>query len=151
MSDLRDAIRETWDRALDEDRVVSIPTLSSDFIAMNRDLVNAQADVLIRRAVIRAFTALARADADASGQLSLFGFPSVIAVPAQDRDDEYDYMRTAKATFADLEAGESIRVANVVAAQAKLDAYRGALERVRSEMEGTSRTLADVLAGPVPA
>lgn len=146
MSDFRSAVREAWEAALDDDRAVSIPVITDDFIEANGLLVREYSDVLIRRALIKEFTALARGAADATGQMTLFGFPSVIAIPATDRDTEYDYMRTAKATFADLEAGESVWVANVVAAQAKLDAYRGALERVRPSMEGTDRTLADVLA-----
>lgn len=145
MSDFRTAVREAWDTALDDDRVVSIPALTDDFISANALLVREHSDVLIRRAVIKEFTALARGAADATGQLSLFGFPSVIAIPAGDRSDEYDYMRTTNATFADLEAGEAVRVANVEAAQARLDAYRGALEKVRPSMEGTGLTLADVL------
>lgn len=146
MSDFRAAVREAWEAALDDDRSVSIPVVADDFIEANEMLVREYSDVLIRRALIKEFTALARGAADSTGQMTLFGFPSVIAIPASDRDDEYDYMRTAKATFADLEAGESVRVANVVAAQAKLDSYRGALERVRPAMEGSERTLADVLA-----
>jgi hypothetical protein len=68
-------------------------------------------------------------------QLSFTGFgglPSAIAV--QHPDGTY-YVRADKATWPELLAGEDVRVSNVTAAQAKLDAYRDTLEQLSPFME----------------
>lgn len=147
-SELREAIRETWDRALDDGRVVAIGTVADEVIESNPELVEAEAKALIRRSIVRWIKDLARSEAEATGSLTLFGFPRVIAVPANgyaSEDDDYVYMRSLKATWPDIEAGEQLRIDNVRRAQARLDQYRGAKEEVRPLMEGTDRTLADAL------
>ena len=82
---------------------------------------------------------------DANLQLSLpgFDFPAVIAV----RDDKrVYYVLSANATLSELEAGELERIENVDAAQAKLDAYRSSLDRVRPTMlPNPSMTLGEAL------
>lgn len=148
MTDLRDVVRETWDQALDEGRVVAVGTVADKVIEDHTDLVQQEAAALIRRSIVRWIKDLARNEAEAAGALTLFGFPAVIAVPANgyaSDDDDYVYMRSLKATWPDIEAGELLRVDNVRRAQARLDQYRGAKEEVRPLMEGTSKTLADAL------
>lgn len=147
-SELREAVRAAWDEALDEGHVVVVGAVADRVIAEHADLVQQEADALIRRSLVRWVKDLARSEAEAAGDLTLFGFPAVIAVPANgyaSEDDEYVYMRSVNATWHDIEAGEQLRIDNVRRAQARLDQYRGAKEEVRPLMEGTDRTLADAL------
>jgi len=153
--DLKAVVRETWERALDKDRTVSVTVVVDQVIKEHGDLVEEEASYLIRRALIRWVKTLARTEAGESSDLTLFGFPTVIAIPTEpdpeaDPDDEpgdeYVYMRTAKAVWSEIESGEVIRVTNVRRAQDKLDQYRGAKEHVRPLMEGTGKTLAEALA-----
>ena len=80
-------------------------------------------------------------------QMSFVGFgglPSAIAV--QHPDGTY-YVRADKATWPELLAGEDVRVSNVTAAQAKLDAYRDTLEQLQPFMGyDNSVTVADAVA-----
>jgi hypothetical protein len=73
-------------------------------------------------------------DDEGDDQLSLpgLGLPSAIAV--QDPDGTY-YVRSDKATWSELLAGREVRLANVTAAQAKLDAYDESVETLRPFME----------------
>lgn len=151
MIDLRVAIRETWERELDQNRVVEIPSVARKVIGDYPDLVAEEQERLLFAAIVREIKQIARDETETSAQLSLFGFPAVIAIPVT--DDGFTYMRTVKATWEELLQGAGIREDNVRRAQSKLDTYRGALEHVRSAMEGTDRTFAEalVLLEPVPA
>lgn len=84
---------------------------------------------------------------DDDEQLAFAGFgglPSAIAV--QTPDGTY-YVRADKATWPELLAGEDVRVANVTAAQAKLDAYRETLEQLAPFMrDDATVTVADAAA-----
>lgn len=144
MSDLRTAVRETWEKALDDDRVVEPAAVAQRVITDYPDLVADEREKLVFAAILREIKQIARQETEDSAQLSLFGFPSVIAIPVP--DDGYTYMRSVKATWDELMAGAVIREDNVRRAQQKLDTYRGALERVRPAMEGSSRTLAEAIA-----
>lgn len=144
MTDLRSAVRETWERALEAQRVVEAPVVARQVMADYPDLVANESDRLVFTAILKEIKQIARDEAEQSSQLSLFGFPSVIAIPVP--DDGFHYMQAAKAQWVDLTAGAQIRADNVRRAQAKLDTYNGALDRVRPVMEGTERTLAEAVA-----
>lgn len=149
-TDLRSAVAETWDRALDAERSVSVPAVVARVMSDYPALVAVESQRLAREAITRWVKGLARTESESGSQLTLAGFPAVIAVPTGPDEDEegdpgYRYMRTTKATWADLDAGRGVRVANVTRAQARLDAYDTGLERVRPFMEGTDRTLAEAL------
>lgn len=144
MLDLRSAVRETWERALDDDRTVSVPAVVDRVIDAYPDLYASEMERLGRAALLRWVKDLARSESDADGQLTLFGLPSVIAVPVDDEDgDGYVYLRTTKATWDDVTAGRFLRVENVRRAQARLDSYDGAIAVLRPIMEGTDLTVAD--------
>jgi hypothetical protein len=73
-------------------------------------------------------------DDDGGEQLTIpgLGFPTAIGVVTP--DGNY-WVRTDKATWPEIEAGERQRMANVDAAVAKLDSYREGKELVRPYME----------------
>lgn len=144
MSELRAAVRETWEKALDDERVVEASAVARQVIEGYPELVASERERLIFAAILREIKQIARMETEESSQLSLFGFPSVIAIPVT--EDGFTYMRTVKATWEELTQGASIREDNVRRAQVKLDTYNGALEHVRAAMEGTSRTLAEAIA-----
>jgi hypothetical protein len=78
--------------------------------------------------------------------LDLFGLsvPTAIAVPKEGRG--FYYVRTDKATWEQLVAGEQTRAANVERALAKLDAYRESMEYLRPTMERyPDRTVAEAM------
>lgn len=88
---------------------------------------------------------------DSPDQLSLPGLDLPSAIAVQHPDGTY-YVRSDKATWEELMAGRQVRVANVSAAQAKLDAYDESCEVLRPHMEGTARSVADaarLIAGAV--
>lgn len=142
-TEYRTALRETWEQVLDEQREVDLPTVANRFITTNAGLVEREQSRSFYAMVLRDLKELARAETENASQLTLFGFPSVIAVPVP--DDGYHYMQATKATFNELLAGGEVRDVNVRRAQEKRDAYYGAVERVRPIMEGTGKTLADAL------
>lgn len=146
--DLRTTVREAWEAALDAERIVRVPAFIDTFIEEHEDDVESEGARLIRQALIRWVKDIARGEAEGAEQLSLFGFPGTIAIPtdAEDDEGEYAYIRSTKATFGELDSGKAVRVSNVQRAQARLDVYVIALERVRPLMEGTSKTLAEALA-----
>lgn len=80
--------------------------------------------------IMRAFTE----DEDDNGQLTIpgLGLPSAIGVVTP--DGTY-FVSTHKATLNELRAGRQQRVANVNAAQAKLDRYDEGLDRLTPYME----------------
>lgn len=143
-SDLRTATRETWQRALDAEERVEVSDVANRVIADYPDLVAAERDRLVWAAIMREIKQLAREEAEAASQLSLFGFPAVIAIPVP--GDGYQYMQAGKAHWLDLVAGLEVREANAARAQAKVDTYREALDRARPAMENTDRTLAEAVA-----
>ena len=79
--ELRTAVRDTWERALDEERTVSVPAVVDRVIATHRALYGREMERLGRSALLRWVKDLARTESDADGQLSLFGLPAVIALP----------------------------------------------------------------------
>ena len=144
MVDLRAAVRETWEKALDDDRTVSVPSVVDRVIEAYPDLYAAEMENLGRAALLRWVKDLARSESDSDGQLTLFGLPSVIAVPVEDEDgDGYVYLRTTKAVWEEVAAGRGLRVENVRHAQVKLDSYDGAIVILRPLMEGPGLTVAE--------
>ena len=143
MNDLRTAVSEAWSRALDDERTVAIPDVADRIMEDYPDVVSQESERLVRSSIVRMLKDNANRETEESSQLSLFGFPSVIAVPVT--DDGYVYMQSMKATWADLSSGAQIRETNVRRAQARLDQYNGALEHVRPIMEGTDVTLAEAV------
>lgn len=147
--DLRGAVRDTWERALDEDRTVLVPVVVDRVIATYPDLYALEIERLGRAALMRWVKDLARDESDAPGQMTLFGLPAIIAVPVEDDDQDgegFAYMRTPKAVWDEVQAGRALRVANVRAAQAKLDSYDGGMATLRPFMEGTGLTVAEAAA-----
>lgn len=67
-------------------------------------------------------------------------FPTAIAIPD---GDEYRYVRCDKATLAELEAGKIIRIRNVEAAIAKLDAFNASFETLRPYFDEDHLTVID--------
>ncbi len=143
--ELRTAVRDTWERALDEERTVSVPAVVDRVIATHRALYGREMERLGRAALVRWVKDLARAESDADGQLSLFGLPAVIALPDPADADSYVYMRTPRASWPDVQAGRALRIDNLRRAQARLDAYDGALDVLRPVMEGTDLTLEEAV------
>lgn len=143
-TDLRSATRATWQRALDDNERVEVSDVANRVIADYPELVVAERDRLVYAAILRDIKQLAREEAENASQLSLFGFPAVIAIPVP--DDGYQYMQAGKAHWDDLVAGLTVREANVSRAQAKVDTYREALDRAQPVMENTDRTLAEAVA-----
>lgn len=144
MFNLRAVLQSEWEKALDTNKSVSPPEVVDRVIASYPELIREEQERLIREAMLRWVKSLAKDDADGSGQLQLFGFPRVIAVPNGTPED-YRYMRATKATYDDLEAGLQVRDENVERAVAKRDTYMAALEKVRPLLQGTGRTLADLM------
>jgi hypothetical protein len=78
--------------------------------------------------------------------IDLFGLavPTAIAVPKE--EGGFYYVRTDKATWSQLVAGEQTRAANVERALAKLDGYRESMAYLRPAMEHhPSRTVAEAM------
>lgn len=148
---LRDVVRATWERTLDEEREVDVPTVADRIIEEHSAMIQVESVGLIRSAIIREIKDIARSETEQSSQLTLFGFPSVIAVPVP--DDGFHYIRATKAHWDELVAGAQVRTDNVRRAQEKLDIYMAALAKVRPVMEGNDATLAQAIASlePVPA
>ena len=144
MFNLRTVLQEEWEKALDANKSVSPPEVVDRVIESYPALVREEQERLCREAMLRWVKVLARAESDESGQLQLFGFPTVIAIP-NGAPDDYRYMRATKATYPDLEAGLAVRDENVQRAQAKRATYMAALEKVRPMMQGTGKTLAELM------
>lgn len=142
-TELRGAVRETWERALDEERQVDAGTVARRVIAEYPEIIAQEQEHLIWVAILKEIKQIARDEVENTSQLSLFGFPRVIAIPVP--DDGYGYMRATKATWDDLVSGRTVRAENVRRAQEKLDQYDDSLERVRPVMEGTAIELAEAL------
>lgn len=146
MSDvtLRSLVAEEWDAAIVAEERVHLLDIADRIMDKHPDTVREHGEELARRALVNQLRELARRDADNGEQLSLGGFPRVIAVP-NDAPGRYAYVSAHKATWVDLEAGMEIRLRNVEKAQTKADLYREALRSVRPFMEGTNKTLAEAL------
>lgn len=96
----------------------------------------------VRRIVRDVVKRMGLEEADES-QMSFFGLPSVINVVTG--DGSY-VVRAERAVWGEVSAGQQQRVDNVVAAQARLDAYRGAMSELRPFMEDKPRvTVAEAL------
>lgn len=85
----------------------------------------------VRRIVRDVVKRMGLEDADES-QMSFFGLPSIINVVSG--DGSY-VVRAERAVWDEVSAGQQQRIDNVAAAQAKLDAYRGAMAELRPYME----------------
>lgn len=83
----------------------------------------------IAKSVMRKFSE----DDDGQQRLPGLHLPTAIAVPQE--HGQYAYVQSEKATWADLQAGRTVRVDNVERAQARLDLYDDSLERLRPFME----------------
>ena len=142
MSCLKDIVKTEWDTALDTGKEVRLPVLADAIIENHVDALEEEKNRLFRNAVMDILRGIAKGTADDSGQLELFGFPTVIAIPD---GDDYVYLRATNATFGKLQAGCEIRRKNVVRAQSKLDGYLLALRRVKPLMEGTEKTLMEAV------
>lgn len=142
MSKLNEIIRSAWEAAINTGKEVKLADLADDIIRENRAALEDEKDRLIRASVLKDLKKIAGATADDSGQMDLFGFPAVIAIPD---GADYVYLRATSATYDKLVAGRSIRQENVNRAQSKLDTYNLALRRVKPIMEGTTKTLMDAV------
>lgn len=140
---LRQIVETTWNAALDDHDDVDVAVVARRVVDENSDLVEQIADEAALALIVRFIKDLARAETEQGSQLSLFGFPAVIAVPIP--DDGYLYKRTTKARWPELVAGRGVRETNVRRAQERLDQYDDGLEQVRSLMEGSERTFAEAL------
>jgi hypothetical protein len=143
MSSLREIVVYEWGKAIESGLEVRLPELADHIIKANRTAVELEYPRLALSAVLKLVRDVARSTTDESGQLELFGFPSVIAVPKNDGD--FVYIKSTNATFEKLEAGRLIRVLNVDRAQTQLDQYTDALEKVRPLMAGTDKILLEAI------
>tara|TARA_R110002110_G_scaffold283280_1_gene497544 strand:+ start:1075 stop:1551 length:477 start_codon:yes stop_codon:yes gene_type:complete len=143
MSELTELVTTEWEKALTSNKEVALPKLAETIIESNKEAVQRESRGLVFNAVLKLLKGIAKKTADDSGQLELFGFPSVIAIPS---DDGYVYIRATAATFDKLKAGCVIRQANVDRAQIKLDLFKEAIAKVEPVMSGTEMTLMDAVA-----
>lgn len=141
---LTEVVRHEWERAIEEQDTVVVRDVVERVRTRYPDLVDTESDRLVDAAIAREIKAIARGEAEHGAQLSLFGFPSVIAIPIP--EDGYEYMATAKARWEQLVSGGDIRQQNVLRAQQRLDQYNSALDYVRPVMQGTDKTLDAALA-----
>lgn len=148
MTDITATVREVLQEALAAGDRVVLSELADRVFETRADVMQTHADYLCRSAILKILKRLAHEQTeDEDSQLSLFGFPSVIAVPldSEKKGDGYYYKATPKATLKELEAGRNLRVENILRAQAKLDRYDEALDSVRPMLAGTEKTLSQVL------
>lgn len=148
MTDINATVREVWQEAVAAGDRVVLSELADRVFETRADIMQMHADSLCRSAILKILKRLAHEQTeDEDSQLSLFGFPSVIAVPldSEKKGDGYYYIATPKANLKELEAGRNLRVENILRAQAKLDRYDEALESVRPMLAGTEKTLSQVL------
>ena len=144
MNDLRTAVSEAWSRALDDERTVAIPDVADRIMEDYPDVVSQESERLVRSSIVRMLKDNANRETEESSQLSLFGFPSVIAVPVV--GSGFVYMQSMKATLRDLTSGAEVRELNNRRTQVRLDQYNGALDLVRPIMEGNPEmTLAEAI------
>lgn len=149
MTDINAIVREEWQEALSKGEHLLLSDIADRILTTRADDMQTHADYLCRSAILKILKRLAHEQTeDEDSQLSLFGFPSVIAVPldSETKGDRYYYVETQRANLQELEAGRNLRVENILRAQARLDRYDAALESVRPMLEGTNKTLSQVLA-----
>lgn len=161
------AIRDCITSALEAERVIEPEALVEAVMAGNPDLIRAESERLIvdsiRKRVRRALKDMS--EDDDSGQLSFPGLslPAVITIPAENASG-FVCLRTDKATFAEIEAGELVRSRpppssstprNVDRARRRLRTYRAAVKVLRPIMENDpTMTVAEavvILAGQAVA
>tara|TARA_Y100000310_G_scaffold246639_1_gene252027 strand:- start:13017 stop:13463 length:447 start_codon:yes stop_codon:yes gene_type:complete len=142
MKVLKRFVNHEWTKALESNQPIALPKLAQTIINNSTEEISGAVNELIFNAVLKILKETANATIDNSGQMELFGFPSVIAIP---NETGYVYLRSTAATYQQLVAGKTIREKNVSRAQTKLDYYRGALEKVQPVMEGTDLILVDAL------
>lgn len=138
---LNAVIRHTAAHLLDRHPGTTPDEIFDHAWANHRDVMTGESERLIRNAGIRIAKEVMRnlSSDDQDGQQRLPGvdLPSAIAVPIA---DGYVYVRSDKATLAQLDAGRTVRVGNVEAAAAALDRYDRAIERLRPHFAGTAAT-----------
>lgn len=140
-------LRECATDLLDTEPNVTVNSVVSCAYRRHGDAFVEAQQALVRQAATTIVRNLMRdlTSDDESPQLSLPGLdlPSAIAVQT---DTGTYYVRSDKATWSELEAGEDVRAGNVAAAQSKLDTYRESMELLRPFMEGNpSVTVADAV------
>lgn len=136
---------------LDERDHVTVDEVARCTLDRYPDAVDDERERLIFEAAQRhAKEALRRlsdeAESSASSQLRLpdLLLPASIAVLGDAGD--YYYVRTDKATWVELQAGEAEREKNLARAQERLDEYRRALDRLRPFMQDDpTATVADAI------
>jgi len=144
MSKLKDIVAQEWADAIEQSKEVLLPELAKGIISRHEDAIKEDTRRMVFNAVVKELKSIAKNTTDESGQMELFGFPSVIAIP---HDNGFVYLRATAATYEKLVAGCTIRQQNVDRAQTKLDTFKAALAKVEPLMSGTDKTLQDVIKG----
>ena len=140
MKELKEAVRDAWNDAIDTNAEIVLPELAGAIIDKNRESLVEWSRQLAFRSILDMLKSMAKTTVDDSGQMELFGFPAVIAIPTSENQD-YVYLKSTAARFEQLKAGCFVRENNVQKAQAALDLYHRALELVEPIMDGTDMTL----------
>jgi hypothetical protein len=130
---LRDAavsLLESRDRVEARDVVQKARMSNADVFEREQQRLLMDAAGRIAKAIMKELS-----ENDEPPLLSLLGLavPTAIAVPKE--EGGFYYVRTDKATWVQMVAGERTRAANVERALAKLDAYRESMEYLRPAME----------------
>lgn len=135
---LTDAIRECAIDLLETEDKVTIEHLVDCAELRHPDAFLAARERLVAEAARRMAKKVLRdlsEDDEDPAQLTLPGLPLPSALAVPDKSGAFYYVRTDKATWAEVVAGREVRDANVQRAQAKLDNYDDALDALRPLME----------------
>lgn len=153
MSSLRSVLSECAAHELSKGRP-NVEDIIDCAYRNHRDLFEQESLRLVRSACRSIVKELMRAagDDDSGEQLELPGVRLPAAIAIRNDDGTVYYVRSDRATWPELLAGERERQLNVVAAGEKLKQYRDALARLRPLMaDHPDRTVAEALALEVSA
>jgi len=146
MTSLQAIVRESVDAVFVSQGRLLTEDVSQYALTHYGDDLAEESDRLVRQALRNLIKkALAESNDEDTFQLSLPGLrlPASIAVPS---GEGFYYVRTDLATWEELEAGYSVRVANVAAADEKRRQYLEAKDYLRPLMEGwPARTVREAL------
>lgn len=128
--DAATSLLESRDRVEARDVVQKARMLHADVFEREQERLVMEAAGRIAKAIMKELS-----ENDQPPLLSLSGLavPTAIAVPEE--NGGFYYVRTDKATWSHLVAGEQVRTCNVDRAAAKLDAYRESMAYLRPIME----------------
>jgi hypothetical protein len=143
MSELKKIAAKAFDDAIETDDRVVLPELAQQIIDENPGEVESEMRELVYTSVLKYLKEIANRSADDNGQMELFGFPKVIAIPCD--DEGYYYQKAGALKYQQLLSGCKIREENVSRAMSKLNTYREALARVESIMVADDITLAQAV------